>query len=84
MQAITRVNAEQASKRVMWKPTRLSYGEGRRRQGEERATLPSRFHRGIGDGMRDTEIDRNTGSPCGEGRVIFNREPARDRLGRIG
>jgi len=29
MQAGTRVNAEQASKRVMWEPTRLRYGEGR-------------------------------------------------------
>jgi len=31
MQAVTRVNAEQASKRVTWEPTRLSNGEGRRR-----------------------------------------------------
>ena len=37
MQAVTRVNAEQASKRVMWEPTRLdhpsggAHGEGRRR-----------------------------------------------------
>jgi hypothetical protein len=31
MQAVTRVNAEQASKRVMQEPTRLSLGEGRRR-----------------------------------------------------
>jgi hypothetical protein len=30
MQAGTRVNAEQASKRVMRKPTRLRNGEGRR------------------------------------------------------
>ena len=29
-QAVTRVNAEQASKRVMWEPTRLNNGEGRR------------------------------------------------------
>ena len=29
MQAETRVNAEQASKRVMQEPTRLNYGEGR-------------------------------------------------------
>ena len=31
MQAIMRVNVEQASKRVMWEPTRLRYGEGRSR-----------------------------------------------------
>ena len=31
-QAVTRVNAEQASKRVLWEPTRLNNGEGRRRE----------------------------------------------------
>jgi hypothetical protein len=31
VQAVTGVNAEQASKRAMRKPTRLNYGEGRRR-----------------------------------------------------
>ena len=36
MQAVTRVNAEQAPKRVMRKPTRLRFGEGRRRWGSER------------------------------------------------
>jgi len=36
MQAVTRVNVEQASKRVMRKPTRLKYGEGRRCQASER------------------------------------------------
>jgi hypothetical protein len=30
-QAVTRVNAEQASKDLMWEPTRLLIGEGRRR-----------------------------------------------------
>ena len=34
VQAVTRVNVEQASKRVMWEPTRLNYGEGRRRSEE--------------------------------------------------
>jgi len=29
MQAVTRVNAEQASKSLMRKPTRREYGEGR-------------------------------------------------------
>ena len=31
MQAVTRVNAEQASEKVMRKPTPLNLGEGRRR-----------------------------------------------------
>ena len=58
-QAVTRVNAEQASKRVMRKPTRLFNGEGRRREtlspdlGEDRVQRQyvSRFRRGTGDGM---------------------------------
>ena len=36
MRAATRVNAEQASKRVMRKPTRLVFGEGCHRSGSER------------------------------------------------
>jgi len=40
-------------------------------------------HRGSGDGMSDEEIDRNTGSPHGEG-VTLNRQPARERPGRGG
>ena len=36
MQAVTRVNVEQASKRVMWEPTRLNYGEGRRPREKKR------------------------------------------------
>jgi len=40
MQAETRVNAEQASKRAMWEPTRLKYGEGRSFQGPESDAVP--------------------------------------------
>ena len=36
MQAVTRVNVEQASKRVMREPTRRDYGEGCHRWGSER------------------------------------------------
>ena len=50
MQAVTRVNAEQASKRVMRKPTRLNIGEGRSCWGE-RAMRPQQVRRGNGDGM---------------------------------
>jgi len=34
-QAVTRVNVEQASKDLTWKPTRLYIGEGRSRWGNE-------------------------------------------------
>jgi hypothetical protein len=58
-QAVTRVNAEQASKRVMWEPTRLNNGEGRRRgvqrvspeEGKRTNDKIPRSHRGNGDGM---------------------------------
>src|SRR6516162_7820604 len=39
--AVTGVNAEQASKRAMWEPTRLNNGEGRRRWGSERWMHPA-------------------------------------------
>ena len=45
------MNAEQASKKLMWEPTRQEDGEGRCRrfQGSESSRL--RSHRGKGDGM---------------------------------
>ena len=51
MQAVTRVNAEQASKRIMQEPTRLSIGEGRCADGAVRANRLYRSCRGNGDGM---------------------------------
>ena len=66
-QAVTRVNAEQASKRVMRKPTRLTYGEGRRWSSDSERQVSDRSHRGSGDGMRARGDRRNTGSPGGEG-----------------
>src|SRR5579863_4430259 len=51
VQAVTRVNAEQASKIVMRKPTRRDYGEGCHFWGEESEEGPRKFRRGIGDGM---------------------------------
>ena len=65
-----RVNVEQASKRAMWEPTRLRYGEGRGgklsppdHKAEDRAmqTFPS--HRGSDDGMCARGIDRQHGKP---------------------
>ena len=72
MQAVTRVNVEQASKRAMWKPTRLNYGEGRRLW-INRAMQVHRFHRGSDDGMHERGIDEQNGKPlrCG-------REPQRE------
>jgi hypothetical protein len=58
-QAVTRVNAEQASKDLTWEPTRLLIGEGRRRWrkretggiGRPKSDLTQRSHRGNGNGM---------------------------------
>jgi hypothetical protein len=83
MQAVTRVNAEQASKRVMWEPTRLNNGEGRRRSGG-RATAPDRSHRGSGDGMHERGNSKQHGKPLRRGRVTLNRNSARSRPGRVG
>ena len=82
MQAVTRVNAEQASKRVMQEPTRLSFGEGRRRWNSASEQV-HRSCRGIGDGMQATGTRRNTGSPSGDRRLI-NRQLVRARPGRVG
>jgi hypothetical protein len=52
-QAVTRVNAEQASKQEMWEPTQQRYGEGRCHRflpGERHDSLLW-SHRGNGDGM---------------------------------
>lgn len=70
-QAVTRVNVEQASKDLTWKPTRLYIGEGRRRWGKEahasRSDPNQRFHRGNDDGMRVHGEPGNTGNPTGGG-----------------
>jgi hypothetical protein len=39
-QAVTRVNAEQASKHSMWEPTQQWDGEGRRRRFQGSKTIP--------------------------------------------
>jgi hypothetical protein len=90
-QAVTRVNAEQASKRVTRKPTRLFNGEGRRcweragpraYRGERRR--PSDSAGVVATACMHKEMTRNTGSPTRWGRVTLNGTPARDRFGRIG
>jgi len=65
-QAVTRVNAEQASKNAMRKPTQLDLGEGRRRGEIERHDL----HGSAGVvamACLYREMSRNTGSPNGGG-----------------
>src|SRR6266851_303692 len=69
-QAVTRVNAEQASKHSMWEPTQHRDGEGRRHrflQGSD--TNPSCGPTGVmATACLHREIERNTGSPSGRVR----------------
>ena len=81
--AVARANAEQASKPVMRKPTRLPHGEGCQRSGR-RATRAPTVSAGVLATARMEEGDgRNTGSPAG-GAAHVNRQPARVRSGRQG
>ena len=65
MQAVTKVNAEQAPKIITQELTRRKYGEGRSRW-ESTSERSQRSCRGIGDGMQTQGIRRNTGSPSGD------------------
>lgn len=64
------MNVEQASKRVMWEPSRLSNGEGRRRLEEgprrTRATYPVGPTGVVATACVKEELISNTGSPGGE------------------
>ena len=83
MQAGTRVNAEQASKRLTRKPTLLSSGEGRRPAGK-RATK----HRPVSAGvmasacMEDGKRS-NTGSPAGAVHAATGTPRGAGRAGRV-
>ena len=82
-QAVTRVNAEQASKRTMWEPTRQWDGEGRcRKLCKERLGL--RSHRGNGDGMSAQGNVEQHEKPQRWRRVTANWQPVRARPGRAG
>ena len=75
-QAVTRVNAEQASKHSMWEPTQHRDGEGRRHrflQGSD--TNPSCGPTGVmATACLHREIERNTGNPSG-GRRLPTENP---------
>ena len=64
MQAVTRVNAEQASKRLMQEPTRRVIGRAAA-DGTVRANEDHQTCRGNGDGKQAKLTSSNTGSPSG-------------------
>jgi len=51
VQAVTRVNAEQASKRTMRRPTRQPFRGRLTRRGIDERRVPSSLRRGSGDSM---------------------------------
>jgi hypothetical protein len=63
MQAVTKVNAEQASKTTTQELTRRKYGEGRSRW-ETTSELSQRSCRGIGDGMQTQGLDATREAPA--------------------
>ena len=82
LQAVTRVNAVQASKKLMQELTRRNFGES----GNQWERTSEQAHwscRGSGDGMQTQGTGRNTGNPSGDRRWI-NRRLVRGRLGRMG
>ena len=68
MQAETRVNVEQASKRVLWEPTRLRYGEGRRPPGQMSDIRLGDSAGVVTSACMQEEVVWNTGRPRGGGR----------------
>jgi predicted site-specific integrase-resolvase len=87
-QAVTRVNAEQASKRATWEPTRHKIGEGRRHWGTgghtPRSDTNQWSHRGSGDGMPAHGDPTQHGKPRAVAAVTVNRGSARTGPGRTG
>src|SRR5215467_10368305 len=67
MQAVTRVNAEPASKRLTQEPTRRVMGRAAA-DGTVRANKDHQTCRGNGDGKQAKLISSNTGSPSGDRR----------------
>jgi hypothetical protein len=87
-QAVTRVNVEQASKDLTWKPTRLYIGEGRSRWGNEahasRSDTNQGFHRGNDDGMRANGEPRQHGKPLRWERVTPKPDAREGHAGSTG
>ena len=77
------MNAEQASKRTMCRPTRLQFRGRLIRLGEMSEDDAQSLHRGSGGGTYMKESARNTGSPMAWSGMI-NRTPARERPGALG
>src|SRR6266705_3615550 len=83
VQAVTRVNAVQASKRTMRRPTRQPFRGRLIRLGEVSKAIRSAAAPGYWRQHVHKESARNTGSPEAWS-AMTNRMPVRDRLGALG
>ena len=85
VQAATRVNVEQASKRKMCRPTRLPYRGRLKQLGELSEAYAQLLHRGIGGGMYTRKAYATREAPPLARSAMTNRTPpARDRSGALG
>ena len=78
-QAVTRVNAEQASKRSMRRPTRRFYGEGCQRPGSEQ-----RDHRLAPPGYWRRHAGKREASATREAQSVARTSPPGTREGQLG
>ena len=83
MQAETRVNTEQASKRDVAEADPSGFW-GRPLPLDEIATAFNGSAGVVVSAYMEEEIDRNTGSPTWWRRVTANQTPVTDRLGQVG
>ena len=83
VQAATRVNAEQTSKRTMCGPTQQPYWGRLTRLDDTSEDHVPPPHRGIGGSMHTRKAHATTGSPMAWSGMT-NRTPARDRPGAMG
>src|SRR5260370_24736584 len=83
VQAVTRLNAEQASKRTMRRPTRLPFRGRLIRLGEVSKAIRSAAAPGYWRQHVHKESARNTGSPEAWS-AMTNRMPPRDGPGAVG
>ena len=82
-QAATRVNAEQASKMSMCRPTRRPFRGRLTRLGEMSEEYAQLLHRGSGGSMYTRKARARREAPIAWSGMI-NRTPARDRPGALG
>src|SRR5215467_752527 len=83
VQAVTRVNAEQTSKRTMRRPTRQPYRGRLTRLGYRAKPYAQSLRRGSGDSMYTRKAYATREAPP-RGQSMTNWKPARDRPGALG